>query len=166
MHISKYSIGHELLFCRVMSAPPKNQRHLLLCHNCVCWVSYERIEYSVSTAMATASTRREYCYGCWVSQERINVSAVPIAPWVSFQTQLTPCLPWVQQTCRQCEHQGNWCLQQDEEQYSWPFPGACSLGFITFPHWDFFSLDGYQYHPNFFCSSLWKDHWGRACDGY
>ena len=25
------------------------------------------------------------CYGCSVNQERINVSAVPVAPWVSFQ---------------------------------------------------------------------------------
>ena len=32
---------------------------LLLHHGCVCGVSYERKEYSVSTATATASARRE-----------------------------------------------------------------------------------------------------------
>ena len=25
------------------------------------------------------------CYGCSINQERMNVSAVPVAPWVSFQ---------------------------------------------------------------------------------
>ena len=51
----------------------------------------------MSTAMATASARREYCYGCWVSillrlycvrlcygccinQERISMSEIPTAP--------------------------------------------------------------------------------------
>ena len=42
------------------------------------------------------------CYGCSVNQERMNVSAVPMAPWVSFQplARLVPCLPWVQRTVR------------------------------------------------------------------
>ena len=42
------------------------------------------------------------CYGCSVNQERMNVSAVPVAPWVSFQplARLIPCLPWVQRTVR------------------------------------------------------------------
>ena len=46
---------------------------ILLHHNCVHWISHERSEYSVSTTVAAASARREYCYGCSVSQERVCV---------------------------------------------------------------------------------------------
>ena len=39
-------------------------------------------------------------------------------------------------------------LNRMKSHAPWPFPGACSLGFITFFHWDFFSLDGFdQYCP-------------------
>ena len=76
---------------------------LLLLHGSVHWVSHERRDYNVSTTMAAASARREYCSGCCVSQERgcvvlgyamaavilsqerINMSVVPIAPQISFQ---------------------------------------------------------------------------------
>ena len=40
-------------------APPRKQRHLLLCQDCVHWVNHEKGEYSVSAAMATASARKE-----------------------------------------------------------------------------------------------------------
>ena len=71
-------------------------RHLLLHHGCVCWVNHERREYSMSTAMADASAKREYCYGCCASQQRIkhvcssygSLSFLPASP-------LAPYLPWV-----------------------------------------------------------------------
>ena len=43
---------------------------ILLRHNCVHWIRHERSEYSVSTAVAAASARREYCYGCSFNQEK------------------------------------------------------------------------------------------------
>ena len=51
-------------------ALPKKQRALLLPHSCVCWVSHEKREYSVSPATAAASARSECCYGLCASQER------------------------------------------------------------------------------------------------
>ena len=71
---------------------------LLLLPGSVHWVSHKRSEYSVSTSIAAASARGEYCFGCCISQERgcvvlgyamavvilsqerINTSAVPMAP--------------------------------------------------------------------------------------
>ena len=61
-----------------MWAPPKKAVALLLCHICVCGVNHER---------------RELWYGCPASQERINVSAAPMASWVSFQY-LSLCLAY------------------------------------------------------------------------
>ena len=52
----------------------------------------------MTAATAAALTRREAVYGCDASQERINVSAVPALLEFPSTSQLTSCLPWVQQT--------------------------------------------------------------------
>ena len=72
-----YSLGQRSL-CAVClrnqlhlrMAPPKKVVALPLHHSCLHWVSRERREYSMSTPIAAASARREYCYGRCVSQER------------------------------------------------------------------------------------------------
>ena len=62
------------LCCREMSASPRKQWHITAA-SWLCLLSKRR-EYSISTATAAASTRREHC----VSQEKINISGVPMAP--------------------------------------------------------------------------------------
>ena len=56
------------------------------------------------------------CYGCHASQERINVSAVAIAPWVSFQS-LSSCFayPGFREECGQQEQGDNWSCEQDQQ---------------------------------------------------
>ena len=111
-------------------------------HGCVCWVSHERREYSLKTALAAAVSRERrlvtaavparsegvcsyvvlcygYCYGCCASQKRINMSAVPMASRVFFRPSgLSSCLayPEFSEQCQQCEQQDNWHCDQDEEQ--------------------------------------------------
>ena len=81
------------LCCADIWAPPIKWQELLLRHGCVCWVRHKRKEYSVNTARAAASARREHCvmavvsarraavlcyvccYSCCASQKRINTSA-------------------------------------------------------------------------------------------
>ena len=72
MHLSQEILtpSGATLCCPDISAPLRKQQQLLLHHGCVHWVSHERREYSMYTAMAAASARRECCYGCCVSQER------------------------------------------------------------------------------------------------
>ena len=108
--------------CKRMWPPPIKLRESPLYHGCVCWVSHQRREYSVKTALAAAvsqerrlmaavSARSEgvcgyvvlrygYCYGCRASQKRINMSASHgvsrLLP--AFWPQRVPCLPCVQRT--------------------------------------------------------------------
>ena len=57
------------------------------------------------------------CFGCCASQERINVSALPIAPRVSFQP-LSSCLAYPGFSKR-CEQQYNWhCKHESALQSS------------------------------------------------
>ena len=52
---------------------------------------------------------------CCANQERINVSAVPMAPQVSFQP-LSSSLayPGFSKGCKQCEQQEAWYREQDQ----------------------------------------------------
>ena len=56
MHAMRYLLGHELLCAVGIYELHPRKRWLFffffLCHGWVCWVSYERREYSISTAMA------------------------------------------------------------------------------------------------------------------
>ena len=65
-------------------APPKKRQH----YCCITTVSIGSAtrEDSLSTDMAALSARREHCYGCCVRQKRINVSAVPTAPQIFFES--------------------------------------------------------------------------------
>ena len=72
----------------------------------------------MSTTMATASARRECCYGCCACQERINMSAVPKAPRVFFQSSSSHlAYPGFSKQRGQCEQQDYWHQEQDQ-QYS------------------------------------------------
>ena len=60
MHTMRYSLGHGLLcVVHLYELHLKKVVVLLLHHSCVLWVSHERKEYSMSTAMAAVSARRE-----------------------------------------------------------------------------------------------------------
>ena len=90
------------LCCADIWAPPVKWQELLLRHGCVCWVRHKRKEYSVNTARAAASAKREHCvmavvsarraavlcyvccYSCCASQKRINTSAIPAVLTSSF----------------------------------------------------------------------------------
>ena len=55
------------------------------------------------------------CYGCYASQKRIDVSAAPMAPWISFQSlSLHLAYPGFSEQCGQCEQWDNWCHEQDQ----------------------------------------------------
>ena len=59
------------------------------------------------------------CYGCCASQETVNLSAVTVAPWVSFQA-LNWCLayPGFSEQCELYEWQENWHHKQDQQDTS------------------------------------------------
>ena len=47
---------------------------------------------------------------CCASQQIINMSAIPMAPWVSFQPlSLHLVYSGFSKQCRQCKQQDNWC---------------------------------------------------------
>ena len=119
----------RVVCCRDIWAPPKELRHLLLPHSCVCWFNHERREYSVSAATAAESARRESCYGCCASQERINRSVVPTASQVSFHP-LSSCLAY-SGFSEQCEQWDNWHREQDQQNNT-----AFSLSDICNVEWD------------------------------
>ena len=58
-------------------------------------------------------------YGCRASQETVNLSAVTVAPWVSFQA-LNWCLayPGFSEQCELYEWQENWHHKQDQQDTS------------------------------------------------
>ena len=65
----------------------------------ISWVCYTRLCYGSVMVMLwlllwlLCQSGERLCYGCHASQEKINVSAVPVAPWVSFQP-LSSCLAY------------------------------------------------------------------------
>ena len=73
--------------CTRMWAPSKKVEAFIYC--CVTAVSFgsamrgENTEYLLLGLLLQPG--KKLCCGCSASQERINVSAVPMAPWVSFQ---------------------------------------------------------------------------------
>lgn len=92
------------------------------------WFSYGCYGYVVAAAMAAASARERLCYGCCSSQ-RINVSALLMAPQISFQ----PCsfclaYPGLQQTVQTVWTEDNWPHEQDE-QYRSVSIKVCTLFF-------------------------------------
>ena len=59
------------------------------------------------------------CYGFRASQERINVSAIPTAPCVFFQSLSSHlAYPGFSEQCGQCKQRDNWHYEQDQ-QYHW-----------------------------------------------
>ena len=73
---------------------------LLLCYSCVHWVYSERSEYSLSTAIAAASARRDTVNDRCVSQERGCVvlgyaMAAPTAVGSARKEQICLQFPWL-----------------------------------------------------------------------
>lgn len=81
----------------------------------VCLLLRLRHHPGEKTLVATASAR--LYYGCCTSQGRINVSAVPVAPPVLFQT-LSLCLAY-SQFSKQYEQQDSWRHKQVDQGYIW-----------------------------------------------
>ena len=108
-HAHQEVLAWSRVFCVFYAyvTPPIKLREWPLHHGCVCWVSHERREYSVNTALAAAFSQERrllwllcrpgerlcavmlccygYCYGCCASQKRINMSAGPMASHVFFR---------------------------------------------------------------------------------
>ena len=107
------------LCCARISAPHRNQQHLLLHHSCVHWVSHERRKYRVSVFMAVCQPGERLCYGCCAIQRRINVSAVLTDPHILLQ-------PLAHALATLCSvnsvnseiQQDNLHYKQDEQQYN------------------------------------------------
>ena len=64
-------------------------------------------------------------YVCHATQERINLSSVPIAPCIFFQS-LSSSLahPGSSKQCVQHEQKGSWCHKQDEQERVRAQPGS------------------------------------------
>ena len=146
IRIVRCSLGHGLL-CDVWlyELHPQKAVGLLLV---MCWVSPERREYSMSTAVAAAPARQNdrICSSCG------SWSFLPASL-------LAPCLPWIQQTAhtwgtvRQLVSQTGSAIQSSTCRWLWLLTG------------DLF-VDSLFPQPWFLCTS-WKDLWASlwACQG-
>ena len=104
----RYSLGHGLL-CVVGLCDLHHESSGCCCigatlekhHGYVTWgyvmtLLWLHYGYVVTVAMVLRQPGERLWYGA--RQARINLSAGPMAPRVSLQPQLAPCLLWVQQT--------------------------------------------------------------------
>ena len=77
------------------------------------------------------------CYGCHATRERINVSAVPMAPWVSFQSpSLCLAYPGFRGHCRQREQQDSHQMhlpQISTNVWFWGFRTTDDRSIVTYP---------------------------------
>ena len=131
-HAHQEVLAWSRVFCVLYAyvTPPIKLREWPLHHGCVCWVSHERREYSVNTALAAVSARREavcsYVVLLWLllwllcqPEENKHVcrshGVSRLLP--AFQP-LSSCLayPGFSEQCPQYEQQDNWHCEQDEEQ--------------------------------------------------
>ena len=127
MHITVYSLGHRLL-CEIFLYKLHHESPGCCCTGATLERHHDYVIWHY--VMATLWLSYSGCYNCCVSQERgclmvlnvccasqqiINMSAIPMAPWVSFQPlSLHLAYSGFSKQCRKCEQQDHWPQEQDQ----------------------------------------------------
>ena len=140
MHITRYSLGHALLWsctrlvmptymCSMLVRAPLWKPWLLLHHvyiRAASWLCYVQLYYGYFMLYCGCcygcyvGQERGYVYGHFASQERINVSALPTDPWVFQPLSSSFAYPGFNKQCRHFEQQGNWPHEKDQQYASLP----------------------------------------------
>ena len=132
MHVTRYLLGHEVLAWSrgvLCSMPVRSSlgKPWLLWHRgyigvaswlyeVTSWLLYGSVMVMLWLLLLLLQPGERLYYDCHASQERMNLSAIPMAPWVSFQP-VSSHLAYPGFS-KQCKHQDNWRHEQDQ-RYNW-----------------------------------------------